>query len=319
MNLKPVLFLLVFSINVLAGCTPPRNKSESQAPGIKPSGLTLIGTIEGKVLGRELSAPKGIAGDGNGSIYLIDSQNSRLLKFLNDLSPHRETGGFGFGSGQLNGPTYLAVDNDLNVYISETGGNDISIFDSHLNFVDRLDLLAATGDQVFGSPAGLAVNEYGEIIVADPVKGRLAVFNNVGNFDHFIGGVENSNGYLLQPQGVCLDRDKDILVSDAINRHIEIFDATGFYDRKIGDGILKKPQGLDVDNGGFIWVVDAALDGVYCFDYKGNLIFAADRDSSPQGYDFLHPFDVAVLPNDRLVVSDTGNNRVLVFKILRSQ
>ncbi len=319
MNSKPGLFLTLFIIIALAGCTPPKDKADSIKHDTKPSGLVLIGTIEGNVLGKKLGAPKGIVGDGTGSIYLIDSQNSRLLKFLNDLSPHRETGGFGFGSGQLNGPTYLAIDNDLNLYVSEAGGNDVSIFDSHLNFVDRLDLVEASGDQGFGSPAGVAVNEYGEIIVADPVKGRLAVFNNVGNFDHFIGGVENSTGYLLQPQGVCLDKDKDILVSDAVNRHVEMFDATGFYDGKIGDRILKKPQGLEADGNGFVWVADAALDGVYCFDYKGNQIFAADRDSSPEGFDFLHPFDIAVLPNDKLAVSDSGNNRVLVFKIIRSQ
>ena len=86
MNSKPVLFLFVLSIIALAGCTPPKNKSESPATGIKPSGLALLGTIEGKVLGKELSAPKGVVGDANGSIYLIDSQNSRLLKFLNDLT-----------------------------------------------------------------------------------------------------------------------------------------------------------------------------------------------------------------------------------------
>lgn len=312
-------FCAVLIALLFFGCTPPRDKAESGAVAGKPSGAILTGSIEGTVFGKKLAAPRGIVADKNGSIYVIDSQNNRLVKFLVDLTPVRDAGGFGFGAGQLNQPTHLAIDNDLNLYIVEAGGKSISVFDTRLNFVERIDLSDPEIVGEFGGPGGLAVNEYGEIIIADAINGRLTVLNNIGNFDRHIGGVENSTGYLLQPGGVCIDKERNVLVADAINRHVEIFDAIGVYDDKIGDGFLKGPEGLTVDRHGYIWVADGSLNGVYCFDYQGDLIFELDLKTAPQGYDFLHPFDLVVLPGDRLAVSDTGNNRVLIFKIVYSQ
>ncbi len=317
MNSRLGIFWAAFIALFLFGCTPPKDKGETTA-GWKPSGLVIVGTIEGAVYGKKLSAPKGIVADKNGSLYVIDSQNNRVVKFHNDLTPSRDAGGFGFGAGQLNQPVYVAIDNDLNLYVTEVGGRAVSVFDARLNFVERLELSAA-GIEDFGSLGGVAVNQYGEIIVADVVKGRLTVLNNVGNFDRHIGGVENSTGYLLQPGGIVIDKSRNILVSDAVNKHVEIFDAIGLYDGKVGDGFLKSPEGLAVDQYGYVWVADKNLNGVYCFDYKGTFIYEISRRTSPQGYDLSQPFDVAVLPDGRLAVSDTGNNRILIFKIMYSQ
>lgn len=318
MNFKAGLFRALFFALILCGCTPPGNNSESNAPTARPSGLTLISTIEGPVFGKKMGAPKGIVADKNGSIYVVDANNNRIIKFRNDGVPARDAGGFGFGAGQLNQPGHMAIDNDLNLYVVETGGKSISIFDANLNFVERLDLSDPDVVEEFGNPGGVAVSEHGEIIVADAVKGRLTVLNNVGNFDRHIGGVENSTGYLLQPGGLCVDKSRNILVSDVVNRHVEIFDGVGLYDGKIGDGFFKDPEGLDVDRYGFIWVADKSRNGIYCFDYKGVLIFEADRKTA-QGHEFQSPFDIAMLPDDRLAVSDTGNNRILIFKIIYSQ
>ena len=320
------MFLRIISLGLLvfllltglfsAGCGPKEGSAGEQKPEHYPLGLNLVKEISGTVLGRNLSQPVGLASDNGGAVYVVDAGNSRLLKFDRDFQPVREAGGFGAAEGLLSGPGYLTLDNNLNLYLPESGNRRISIFDTKLNYVGRIELSDPDDPLKFGHPAGLAVASYGEIWVADLDNSRLAVFNSVGNFDRFIGGVESSTGYLLTPGGMTRDARGNVFVCDAGNGLVKKFDRFGVYDTEFGGDLLKKPSGIDIDRFGHLWVVDAGVPGIFCFEERGGLVWSSQDIAAVGNIELKQPRDLTVVSDSLLVVSDTGRDRLVIYKIL---
>lgn len=77
----------------------------------------------------ELSSPSDICVDQNGTMYILDAGNNRVVKWLRD-EPLGFTvaGGHGLGSAsnQIGDSRGLYVDNEGNIYISEYGNHRVS-------------------------------------------------------------------------------------------------------------------------------------------------------------------------------------------------
>jgi streptogramin lyase len=315
LNIGLTIFLLLSGL-FSAGCRPKEGSAGEQKPEHYPLGLNPVKEIGGTILGRKLSQPIGLASDNSGAVYVVDAGNSRLLKFDRDFQPVREAGGYGVAEGLLSGPGYLTLDNNLNLYLPETGNRRISIFDTKLNYVGSIDLTDPDDPLKFGHPAGLVVASYGEIWVADVDNSRLDVFNSVGNFDRFIGGVESSTGYLLNPGGMARDLQGNVLVCDPGNGVVKKFDRYGVYDMEIGGDLLRKPSGIDIDRFGHLWVVDAGVPGIFCFEPHGRLIWSSQDIAAVGHVELKQPRDLTVVADSLLVVSDSGRDCLVIYKIL---
>jgi DNA-binding beta-propeller fold protein YncE len=285
----------------------------------KPEGLVPEAILEGEIFGKRISQPWGIVSDEFANLYLVDGGNNRLLKFDNALQPVRETGGFGSAEGLLNSPTYIAVGNSLNLYVCDGGNQRISIYDTRLNYVGRIDYSDAEDLLKFGHPAGIAAGDYGEVWIADPDKSRIAVFNDFGNFDHFVGDVLSYSGLLSKPQDLARDKFGDFAVLDAGNLKIVVFSNSGVFRYEFDSDILAYPSALDIDKYGNFWIVDRNPASVLCFNKKGDLLFSIGTFGREGDYSFNQPHDLALLQKDRIVISDTGNDRLLIYRILYPQ
>jgi streptogramin lyase len=294
-------------------------KGGSQAETLnipKPIGLVLEKKITGVVLGRNLSRPHGVTSDDYGRLFVVDAGNNRLLKLDRDFGPVREAGGFGSSEGLLSSPTYIAIDNNLNLYVSDAGNQRISIYDAGLNFVESIDLIDPDDPMKFGRPAGLAVDNHGELMLADPDKSRVAVFDNLMTFDRYMGDIDSYSGLLLTPQAIADESGGNIIVADPGRSRLVRFDVYGIYLAEFGEGNLDKPSGIDVDSFGNIWVIDAGLSAVICFSSDGKKIFSVGSPCGEGDYCFSQPRDLTVLPGNRLGISDTGHDRLLIYRVL---
>lgn len=74
--------------------------------------------------------------------------------------------------------------------------------------------------------------------------------------------------------------------------------------------------GLDVDNDGFFYLIDATLGRIYCYDDECNLmsVFGGSLDSSSQKGTFMNPNALAVNGTD-VIVTDGLKNTATVFKL----
>jgi len=312
--IRAFLSFLFLSLIFIAGCPPKQDIR--QAPNEIPQGLLPIATIEGEVLGQKLSGPIGIEADDFGDLYLVDAGNSRLVKFDREFKAVRDVGGFGRSDGLLNSPTYLGIDNNLNLYIADAGNQRVSVYDSRLNFAEEISLIDDTDPLRFGRPSGIIVNRYGELWVADYDKAQILIFNNVHQFSRVIGGRENSIGLLLNPEGMAVSPPDRILVCDAGNGVIKVFDNIGVHQFTFGGDYLEYPTGVDVDRFGNIWVCDRDLNKVFCFNRSGDYLYSIGEEGRDGVYGMESPSDLTVAWGDKLIISDKGNNRLLVYDIL---
>ena len=304
---------------VAGGCKQNINPGQETKSLHKPISLLLEANIKGDIMGRRLSRPFGIDADNSGNIFVIDAGNNRLLEFDSSLQPVREVGGFGTLEGLFNAPTFVTIDNNLNIYVSDGDNQRISIFDARLNYVYKIDLIDADDPLKFGRPAGLAINDYGELWVSDPDNSRISVFNVSNAFDHFVGDKETYSGLLLMPRDIAKGARSRMVVSDEGKARVFGFDSFGIYLFDFGKDILSKPSGVDLDPDGNIWVTDIGLSAAFCFAPSGDLLFSTANQGSTIVPGFDHPRDIAVISGGRLAISDTGNDRILIYKIIYAE
>ena len=147
------------------------------------------------------SGPRGIAVDGNGTIYVADTGNNRIRKIasIGTVSTLAGNGTAGFGDGVgtaaiFSGPRGIAVNGNGTIYVADTGNNRIRKIAS----IGTVSTLAGNGTAgfgdgvgttaVFSGPRGIAVDGNGTIYVADAGNHRIRMISS-GNVTTTLAGV----------------------------------------------------------------------------------------------------------------------------------
>jgi len=149
------------------------------------------------------------------------------------------------------------------------------------------------------------------------------------------GSRGEGDGQFIIPNGLAILRNGLVLVVDCRNDRIQKFDRTGEFIEIIKPSInytgakpdefkdkLRWPEGICSDSNGMIWVADTIRNHrAVQINAKGNVIqyIGGDGNSTHgSGEDlgsFLWPHGVAISgEGNLLVVSDTGNNRIQIFR-----
>lgn len=314
MLLRFSIILLMSTVLFIGGCPPSREIITENTPA--PLGIIKSKTIQGTILGQVIRNPHGVEADRQGRLYLIDAGNGRIIKFDQDLNAVLDHGGTGFSEGLLSNPTYLSLDNNLSLYISDGGNQRISVFDGSLNYIEEISFNDEDNPLDYGRPSGLIADRYGELWVADYDKGRMVIYDNENQPNRFIGGKEDSPGLLVNPTGMTRIAGDRVLVCDEGTGIVNVFSTVGVHRDEYGYGYLDRPSGVVADSVGNIWVSDAGANQIFCFAPNGEYLYSVGEKGRDGLYSFDSPADLAILPGNRLIVSDKGNDRILVYEIL---
>jgi DNA-binding beta-propeller fold protein YncE len=129
----------------------------------------------------QMSFPNAIAVDGDGNVYVADSNNGRLLVFGPDGAVRAQVGR-GTGQGNLGLPRGVAVDGNGRVYVGDATGQGVFVFRTPTDDSRRLEYVGFVGgegvaDGLFQYPNGVAVDGRGRVYVADTVNNRIQVWS----------------------------------------------------------------------------------------------------------------------------------------------
>ena len=80
-----------------------------------------------------------------------------------------------------------------------------------------------TEDGMFTRPNGVAVDEEGNIIVADSRNDRIQVFSSSGTFLTKFGVKGTAPGEFDRPSGICISPEGIIIVVDFGNNRVQMF------------------------------------------------------------------------------------------------
>ena len=177
--------------------------------------------------------------------------------------------------GILNNPHGIAIDKSNNyLYVAEFGSNRIQVFDASIK--PRIKF----GSQSSGKP-GFCGQE------------------------------------LYWPAGITI-HNNEVFVAEAKNGRISVFDTNGDFKRIIGYGKLIRPFDVAVANDGQILVADCAPNAKQCIR-KYSLAGIHDDNFSivKPGHakdQLRNPHSLTIDSDGLILVADSGNNRVSVFK-----
>jgi len=276
------------------------------------------------------NAPWDVAVDKAGRVYVSDNGNHRVLIFddpyagappyaaaavlgqpdYTSVSCNR--GGTVVNQAMLCGPTFLAIDPDDNLYVADTSNHRVL---------------------VFSSPRTTDTD-------ADDVFGQSDLFSNGAN----AGGLSARS--LNAPTGLAVDLSvfpPRLYIADGGNHRIlayenprgsdtqadEVIGQANFTSNGAGSGVSKVsgPQGLAVDPQGNLYVADLNNSRVLLFqsplttDLNADLIFGQPTPSTAgcnsggtaSDLSLCSARAVAVDAAGTLLVSDSGNNRVVAY------
>ena len=309
-----VISVLVMVMVLTVNCGgPPHRVNPAEIK--KPLAVIVEKEITGIVKGQKLSYPMGVAVDIIGNVFITDTDNNRLIKFSPQLEPILDIGGYGGMPGLFDRPSYLVVDRNLNLAISDEGNKRICRYNSDLVYADDLELKDDEDPLKYGDPSGIAFLDYGEAWVAERSYDRLSVFDNIGEFQQYIGEFGYSGGQLASPEKIYKDKKGDLIVCDAGNSRLVRYDSFGTFIDEISVDGFEYPMALTIDKN-YMWVVDGASGKLFCFyDYK-TLIFQTGPTLQGSIKALKEPSDIAVLKDGRLIITDSGNNRILICRIM---
>lgn len=287
----------------------------------------------------EFARPIRLAKDSSGNVYVVDTLgrpgwyhysqswrlgNNRIRKLDHDGNIVLSFGQNGTEPGNFySGPTDVVVDDVGNIYVV---GNDhayyfpppspaygwmglgtIQKFDVNGQFLWR-SLIAK--EESIPRVIGVSLNANNELLVSGVSNGswHITLFSDSGVYLRDF--VNNYNWY--GPSDVEVDNVEDVLVNDTYS--LMKFDPSGNNLFRIWSNqgaFADKFAGFDTDQDGNIWIADTYNHRVVCLSPQGDeLLSFGSQGFGPA--EFQLPYDVAIF-EDRLFVSDSGNQRIQIF------
>jgi sugar lactone lactonase YvrE len=240
--------------------------------------------------------PRRLAFDPGGNLFVADQYNNRIRR-IDGLTGNISTvaGGGSLGDGatatsaQLYGPVGVAVDQNDNLYIADTGSNRIRFVNAATGLISTIagnSTAGFSGDSgpavsaQLNTPLGIAVDSGGNAFFAEYYNNRIRrVDAGTGIITTFAGnGAAGSAGdggpaaaaQLMNPWDVAIDGSGNYYIADDGNRRvrrvtgglISTVAGPGAVPGPLGDGGLASaaqlnfPTGVAVDGAGNLYVAE---------------------------------------------------------------
>lgn len=247
-----------------------------------------------------ISAPHGIAVDRSGNVYIVSGYDSRARKIDATTGFISTIAGTGSGYGGYSGDGGPAIDADL--------------YD----------------------PLGIAVDDAGNVFIADAVNDRIRRIDASGIITTIAGtGVSGYSGdggpatsaELAFPNAVAVDSNGDVYIADTLNERVRKVTvksgaistiagtgATGFTgdDGPAAAATLSNPLGVAVDPAGNVYIADTFNQRMRVVTAATGVISTIAGIGSTMYSGLLNnPCAVSVDEAGTVYIADAGNNEVL--------
>ena len=203
------------------------------------------------------------------------------------------------------------------IFVSDTVLRTVMVFDVPGG---RFFEIGRSKPGTLHKPLGLATDSECNLYVADATAKSIMVYDQAGNFIKALGGqqwfdrlthvsvdAEGTRVYAVDTGGVGSE-----------NHHVLVFDVeSGKHLRNIGkrgteEGEFNLPRDIDIDEQGWLYVVDGGNFRVQVFDNNGEFVRQVGKLGQLYG-DFARPKGVALDRDSNIYVSDASHGNYQIF------
>ena len=170
--------------------------------------------------------PTDLAIDAADNLYVVDSDQATVLVFDKERRPLRAFG----GPQDLQSPAYIAIDaKRARIYVSDPRANKIVIYD---RFGNRVGVIGQQGGgekggHSFSSPQGMAIDEDGNLYVAELLGAKISVFDAKGLYLRSFGERGDAVYQFEAPKDLAFDSDGNLWVVDTRRAQIYTYTPDG--------------------------------------------------------------------------------------------
>jgi DNA-binding beta-propeller fold protein YncE len=235
-----------------------------------------------------------------------------------DSPPDKVWGRLGAGNGQFSKPRAIAVDANDHLYIVDMTAR-IQVFDADGKFIQAWQ----TPEHANGRPTGLTISTDGNLLVADTHYYRILTYTPQGELltNATLGG---TMGQGPGEFGFVTDAVRDAAGNFFVSEYgefdrIQKFTPDGKFLLEWGGhgsdpGHFLRPQHLELDAEGLLWVADSCNHRIQVFDGDGKLVKTWGKQGTEPG-DLQYPYCLALDGNGHVYVCEYGNHRVQKFTL----
>lgn len=230
-----------------------------------------------------------------------------------DNQVYFEAGGPEAEDGKFLAPAGIAIDQQGNIYVADTGNNRLQKFDKQGKFLAKIVSSEKSGLLV--APRGVAIDREENIYLA--CTDKILKFNKASQQSGSFGSHSADDGnHLANPYQMAIKTDGQLLVADRSALRLKVFTKepkfVGYFGPQHLPAHVIAPKGVATDNQGHVYITTED-NHVYKFDASGkNILLRFGSYGSKEG-EFDRPHDITINHQGEIFVADSGNHRVQVF------
>jgi len=214
-----------------------------------------------------------------------------------------------------------------------------ALFQNSVVTTGSLQVFTFAGDgtaNLFNSPGGVAIDNSGNIYVADAGKNRIRKITPFGDTSTLAGNgaagshddANGANATFNSPTGIAVDASGNIFVADKGNHRIRMVTQSGavstiagsdsgFFDAPDITAEFASPSGITLDRAGNIYVADTKNNCIRFIDLSRNVHTLAGLPNQPAGHDsgsigtarFFYPVGITIDAFNNILVTDSTSIR----------
>ncbi|MEW6584946.1 MAG: NHL repeat-containing protein [Nitrospirota bacterium] len=254
-------------------------------------------------------------------VFITDGRN-RVVVYTPDFFPiYTLDKKYGVES-----PQGVNVDHQGNLYIVQSATKEnpkhrISVFNACFKWIKDIYLTGFEGENSF-IPTGLSTDKKGNILVAGSSFPGVLLLDEEGKLIEILSPEDGDQKVRIN--NVSVDKNGRIYLVSEEKGRIYVYDENrkflfNFGDKGGSSGKLSRPQAAAIDaESGTIYVVDYMRHTVSAYDGEGKYLFEFGGLGWGEGW-FQYPRDITVDNTGRILVADTFNDRIEVFKTNEEQ
>ena len=260
---------------------------------------------------RPMRMPTGVAVAADGTVFVADGANDRVLEFAADGTLRAAL--TAVGDAPLSRPLSVKVAPDRRLWIADTGHGRVLVRAADGTLAERIDVPPVGGRAADVSDVVLAADGR-TLWVVDNDAHALIWHDLTTGSQARVGQLGEALGQFHYPFVAAAAAGGDLVVADVLNGRVAVLDAAGRPVRSIGSygvhpGQLYRPCGVAVDAAGRVWVSDLELGVVQVFSAGGTFIDVL-REEGGGVLRLAMPTGLAFDAAGRLYVAELGADRV---------
>lgn len=279
----------------------------------------------------QFKAPKGMAVDAAGYLYVADYSNHRIQKFDASGTFISQWGTNGTGDGQFKFPIAVAADTAGHIYVADSGNYRIQKFDSQGHFLAKWGSYGSAAG-TFSDIRAIALDKEGQnlYVVDNNSMLRVQVFSTDGAYLRYWTINNTATGIAVSDIGDVFSPSGYAFVAQTNSAGIFKYTLSGGQRKQFGNdnayppstdpGKLTSTYQMAIDRFNHLYVLDSHTMGgkynVQKFDTDGNYIDRFGGYGTENGQ-FKASVGIALDPSGNVFVSDgTGTaepHRIQVF------